>query len=80
MPGQHNLPARIVMPFIGFPKTTILGPIWLRMMTAEDGSLEPEFRRLLEWDFDLLLSAHGSLVTSGAHAAVATAVDRAFSR
>jgi hypothetical protein len=76
---RHNtLLARIVMPFIGFPRTTIVGPIWLKMMTPEGGSLESEFRRLLTLEFDSLLSAHGSLLRGGAHAGVASAVDRAF--
>ncbi len=76
---RHNtLLARLVMPFIGFPKTTLVGPIWLKLMTPEGGSLEGEFRRLLELEFDHLLSAHGSLLRGGAHSAVAAAVDRAF--
>lgn len=76
---RHNsLLARLAMPWIGFPKTTIVGPIWLKMMTPKGGSLEPEFRRLLELDFDRLLSAHGSLLAHGAHAGVETAVARAF--
>ena len=66
------------MPLIGFPKTTLVGPIWLKMMTPAGGSLETEFRRLLELEFDSLLSAHGSLLRGGAHEAVAQAVDRAF--
>ena len=74
----NNLPARLVMPWIGFPKTTLVGPMWLKMMTPEGGSLESEFRRLLEFEFDSLISAHGSLLRSGAHAAVEAAVDRAF--
>jgi len=78
---RHNtLLARLAMPFIGFPKTTIVGPIWLKMMTPEGGSLESDFRRLLTLEFDSLLSAHGSLLPGGAHASVAKAVDRAFSR
>ncbi|MHC4507073.1 MAG: hypothetical protein ACYTFI_27640, partial [Planctomycetota bacterium] len=76
---RHNsLLARLVMPFIGFPRTTIVGPVWLKLMTPEGGSLESEFRRLLGLDFDTLLSAHGSLLRGGAHAAVERAVDRAF--
>ena len=76
---RHNtLLARLMMPFIGFPKTTLVGPIWLKLMTPEGGSLESEFRRLLRLDFDHLLSAHGSLLHGGAHAAVGAAVDRAF--
>jgi hypothetical protein len=66
------------MPFIGFPKTTILGPIWLKLMTPEGGSLKSEFERLLELDFDRLLSAHGSLLDGGARAAVAAATRKAF--
>jgi hypothetical protein len=28
---NNNLPARLVMPFIGFKKTTIIGPFWLKL-------------------------------------------------
>lgn len=75
---HNNLPARIMMPFIGFPKTTLVGPIWLKIMTPEGGSLKQEFERLLTLDFDALLSAHGSFLAHGAKAAVQAAVDRAF--
>ncbi len=68
------------MPWVGFPKTTLLGPIWLALMTPEGGSLESEFERLLRLDFDRLLSAHGSLLASGAKQAVARAVERAFAK
>jgi len=76
---RHNtLLARSVMPFIGFPRTTIVGPIWLKLMTPEGGSLRGEFERLLTLEFDQLLSAHGSLLRSGAREAVRKAVARAF--
>jgi hypothetical protein len=76
----NNLPARLLMPFIGFPKTTLVGPMWVKAMTPEGGSLESEFRRLLdELEFDQLLSAHGSLLETGAHAACERAVDKMFS-
>jgi hypothetical protein len=76
---RHNtLLARIVMPLVGFPKTTLVGPIWLKIMTPEGGSLKREFERLLGLDFDRLLSAHGSLLERGAKDAVAAAVRRAF--
>ena len=76
---HNNLPARLVLPFIGFPKTTIIDPVWLKLMTPEDGSLKGEFERLLRWEFDGLLSAHGSNLRTGAHAAVAAALKRSFS-
>ena len=76
---RHNaLFARLMMPFIGFPKTTVVGPIWLKIMTPEGGSLKGEFERLLGLDFDCLLSAHGSLLASGAKQSVAAAVRKAF--
>jgi hypothetical protein len=77
---HNNLPARLAMPFIGFPKTTIIGPIWLKMMTPEGGSLKSEFERLLKWPFDAVLGAHGSYLGTGAHAAVAAALQRSFQR
>ena len=75
---HNNLMARLAMPFIGFPKTTVLGPFWLKMATPGDGSLRGEFDRLLELDFDALIAAHGTYLPSGAKAAVRRAVDNAF--
>ena len=75
---HNNWLARTLMPFVGFPRTTLVGPIWLKLMTPEGGSLESEFRRLLSLDFDRLLSAHGSLLSEGAHSSVEAAVERAF--
>ena len=48
-------------------------------MTPEDGNLESEFRRLLELEFDQLLSAHGSFLGTGAHEACERAVGKTFS-
>ena len=66
------------MPRIGFPKRTIIGPIWLRLMTPEGGSLESEFQRLLQLEFNSLLSAHGTFLNQGARGAVINAVSAAF--
>lgn len=77
---HNNWIARTLMPFIGFPRTTIVGPIWLKIMTPEGGSLESEFRRLLELEFQHLFSAHGSFLQDSAHASIEAAVDRAFPR
>ena len=76
---RHNtLLARLVMPFIGFPKTTLVGPIWLKLMTPEGASLRGEFDRLLGLEFDHLLAAHGSFLRGGAQAAVEKAIEKAF--
>ena len=70
--------ARIAMPFIGFPKTTVIGPVWLKLATPEGASLRGEFERLLDLDFDALLGAHGTFLDRGAKAAVLGAVTRTF--
>ena len=75
---HNNLPARLILPLIGFPKTTLVGPVWLKRMTPAEASLKPEFERLLTQDFDALLSAHGSFLAHGAKTAVRAAVERAF--
>ena len=76
---HNNFVARLLLPLIGFPKTTLVGPLWIKAMTPEGGNLEGEFRRLLGLDFDQLLSAHGSFLETGAHAACERAVDKTFS-
>ena len=75
---HNNLPARLLMPFIGFPKTTIVGPVWIKLMTPEGQSLRSEFNRLMELEFDALISAHGSFLSSGAKPAVKKAVEKAY--
>ena len=52
--------------------------MWLKFLTPEGDSLEDEFRQLLGLQFDKLLSAHGSLLETNAHAAVEAAIDKAF--
>lgn len=69
---------RWIMPFMGFPKGMIIGPFWLKALVPEGESLKSEFERLLNWKFDKLLSAHGSLLESGAHAAVSQVVEETF--
>lgn len=76
--SYNNFAAKLLMPRIGFPKTTIVGPIWLKVMTPEGGSLEAQFRKLLELKFDRLFAAHGTLLETGAHGAVERAINKAF--
>ena len=76
--SNHNLPARLAMPLMGFSRTTLLGPIWLKVMTPAGASLRDEFERLLALEFDALLAAHGTWLPEGAKAGVRRAVRRAF--
>ena len=73
-----NLPARLVMRLAGFRQDTLVGPFWKKMMTPQGGSLEPDFRRLLDVNFRHLVSAHGTLRRDDAHEAVAAAVARSY--
>tara|TARA_B110000858_G_scaffold198493_1_gene265705 strand:- start:6042 stop:6764 length:723 start_codon:yes stop_codon:yes gene_type:complete len=78
--SYNNIPAKILLPFIGFPRATIVGPMWLKYQTQEGETLELEFRRLLELRFDKLLAAHGTLLETGAHAAVEKAINKVFEK
>jgi len=75
-----NWPARLLMPILGFSKSTLIGPLWLKAATPPGGSLRPDFERLLALEFDTMLAAHGTLLKTGAHAAVERAVARAFAK
>ena len=73
-----SLLVRLMLPFIGFRKPTLVGPLWLKYMTPSDASLESDFKRLLELPFRHLINAHGSLLRDSAHAEAVAAVQRAF--
>lgn len=64
---------------MGFALTMLVGPPWLRGATPEGGSLEGDFRALLDNEFDHMLGAHGGFFRGGARRAVAAAVTVAFS-
>ncbi len=75
---HHSLPARLLMPWIGFPRRMIIGPFWLKRMTPEQGSLREEFEKLLTLEFDGLLSAHGSFLATGAKSALRNSIELTF--
>jgi len=75
---RHSLVARVAMPLMGFRKKLIIGPLWLKYMTAEGGSLLPDYERLLQLPFNALISAHGTPLMHGAKEAVRAASDSAF--
>ncbi len=69
---------RLLMPFIGFRRRTLVGPLWLKYMQPHQGSLQEDFERLLQLRFAHLINAHGSLLRDNAHSAATAAVQRAF--
>ena len=74
-----NLLARLMLPLMGFPNRTILGPIWMKIMVTDRDGMRREFERLLELDFDQLLSAHGVFLAQNAKAEVRAAYEATFS-
>jgi len=73
-----TLLARLVMPLLGFPNRTLVGPIWVKRLAEDREAVQGEFERLLTFEFDQLLSAHGVFLPGGAHQAVARAVAERF--
>lgn len=73
---QLSLVARIVMRPMGFFKPCVIGPIWLKDMTPEGGSLRRDFERVLALDFDHLVSGHGTPKIGGAKEALRRQVER----
>ena len=63
---------------MGFLLSMLVGPPWLRSATPPGGSLEEDFRALLEHDFEHMLGAHGGFHRGSAKAAVQAAVDKTF--
>ena len=74
---RTSLAARLVMRYYGFAKSTLVGPLWLKYMVSQGGDVRADFARLLDWRFDQLISAHGTLLKTNAHAAVERAVQNA---
>lgn len=70
--------ARLLLPIMGFPNKTIIGPIWMKLLVTDQDGMREEFRRLLNLDFDQLLSAHGTFLSKGAKAEIAAAFEKIF--
>ena len=73
-----NLITRLLMPFIGFPNKTLIGPAWIKLLVEDKEGIKSEFERLLQLDFDQLIAAHGTFLPSGAHAEVEQAFGKMF--
>lgn len=76
--SRHTLGARLMMPVLGFRKGVQVGPLWKKVQTPAGHDIRPDFERLLQLDFDALVSAHGAPLMQGARAAARRAVDSAF--
>jgi len=74
----NSLASKIMMPLMGFPLRMLVGPMWLKAMTPDGGSLHPDFERIMDFEFEHFISAHGSLCRGGAREKVRMAIDKAF--
>ena len=74
----NSLLARLILPLMGFPLRMLIGPMWLKAMTPENGSLLPDFERILQLNFEHLIPAHGSVRNGSAKKAVSEAIGHAF--
>lgn len=70
--------AKLILPLAGFPNKTIIGPIWVKMLAEDRDGIQSEFKRLLELDFDQLLSAHGTFLAANAHVELEQAFKKMF--
>ncbi len=73
-----NWLTRLLMPLIGFPRRTLIGPLWVKLLVEDKAGIQAEFERLLTLDFDQLLSAHGTFLSKNAHAEVEKAFKKMF--
>ena len=73
-----NFITRLLMPLIGFPKKTLIGPMWMKFLVTDRDGMKAEFERLLKFEFEQLLAAHGTFLTENAHAEVKKAFDNMF--
>ena len=78
--GHMSLAARVMMPFMGFKATLIVGPLWLKFMTPKGGSLRADFDRVVELEFDHLIGAHGGAWRGGAREKARAAVESTFAK
>lgn len=69
-----NWVAKLLLPLLGFPNKTLIGPLWIKGLAEDKDAMRPEFERLLALNFDRLLSAHGTFVANNAH----TELEQAF--
>lgn len=73
-----NAFTRLMMPIIGFPRKTLIGPVWVKLLVEDVEGIKLEFQRLMTLDFDQLIAAHGTFLKAGAKEEVQRAYDKMF--
>jgi len=75
-----NWLARRMLPMIGFPRKTLIGPLWMKHAVKDREGIKAEFKRLMALDFNQLLAAHGTFLSENAHVEVERAYEKMFSQ
>lgn len=70
---------KLVLKLMGFRLGLLIGKPWLKRVTPNGDSMGADFERLLQLEFEYLVSAHGSLLCGGAKEALALVVADVFS-
>lgn len=76
--GLTNAAGGLLLRAFGLRRKLLIGRPWLKAATPTGGSLERDFRALLQLEFDHLLGAHGGLVRGNAKSLVMAVVDETF--
>ena len=74
-----SLLAKLMLPLLGFKKDLLIGRPWIKKVTPKGGSMRVDFERLLQLEFDHLISAHGSLLRDDARSRLKNVVEKTFS-
>ncbi|RYY78680.1 MAG: hypothetical protein EOO69_10030 [Moraxellaceae bacterium] len=71
--------SKIILWLMGFRLGLFIGGPWLKRVTPQGMSLQTDFERLLQFDFDALIAAHGSPLTCNAKKQLIKVVKHTFS-
>lgn len=70
---------KIILVIMGFRLGLFIGGPWLKRVTPKGMSLQIDFERLLQFDFDALIAAHGALLNSNAKTQLTHIVQQTYS-
>lgn len=71
-----SLVGNIVCGILGFKKPAQIGPKWREVQTPENGSLKPDFERLVALPFERIIGGHGGLLESDGPGTLQASIDR----
>lgn len=73
-----SFPSKIILSLMGFRLKLFIGGPWLKQVSRQKHSLQPDFAQLLQLDFQHLVAAHGNLLKDHAKIELQKLVETAF--